>query len=97
MRILQVTLLAGATQVVLNQDFPNGGAQIYCSYLVIQNNAADAIRIGDNTVTATRGIALTPGGSNTATISPVRGTRLSDWWIFGTIGEVIDVLYEVSQ
>lgn len=98
MRILQVTLLAGATQIVANQDFPGGGAQIYCSYLVIQNNSAANLRVGDNTVTATRGLLLTPGGSsNTATINPPRGTRLSDWWLFGTVGDVVDILYEVSQ
>jgi hypothetical protein len=98
MRILQITLLAGATQIVANQDFPNGGAQIYCSYLVIQNNSAASVRVGDNTVSATRGILLTAvGGSNSAEINPPRGTRLSDWWLFGTAGDIVDILYEVSQ
>jgi hypothetical protein len=97
MRILQVTLGSGATQVVANQDAVIGGYNIYCSVLIFQNNASHNVRVGDNTVTASRGILLNPGGSNTLTVCPPHGTLLSQYYLYGTSGDVIDVMYEVSQ
>lgn len=93
MRILQVTLTSAATQISANSN-------IYCSELIIQNNAAAVVRVGDNTVTASKGIVLLPnatppgGGSITNTLIPIRGTHLQDWWLFGTAGNIIDILYE---
>lgn len=93
MRLIQVTLGAGATQISSNSG-------IYCSILIIQNNAAAVVRIGDNTVSATKGIALasgSPGGSSTVQPIIVRGTHLQDWWLFGTAAQVIDILYESAN
>jgi hypothetical protein len=98
MRIGQVTIPAGG-QIALatNQDFVNGGYSIYCSLLIIQNNATHNIRVGDNTVSATKGILLFPTGSITEAPLILRGTLLAQWFIFGTAGDVIDFLYETSN
>lgn len=92
MRLLQVTLLAGATPITTD-------SKIYSSFLVVQNNAAANVRLGDNTVSATRGILLAtaspaPGGSATIQLNFPRGAHLSEWYLFGTAGQVIDILYE---
>lgn len=92
MPLLQVTLGAGATQVSTQN--------IFCRQIFFQNNAANVVRVGnDNTVSATKGMALAPaaggnpGGSLNSGPSPIYYTYLSDWWLFGTAAQVIDVLY----
>lgn len=90
MRLIQVTLGAGATAITTN-------TAIYASFMIIQNNAAAVVRVGDNTVSATKGIALSggaPGGSATAQLTIARGAHLSEWYLFGTATQVIDILYE---
>lgn len=97
MRLIQVTLGAGATQI---SPYNSIGKQIYCSFLIVQNNAAGNVRVGDNTVSATKGILLLPGpggGSLTGQMFRVEGTLLPQWYLFGTQGQLIDVLYEDSQ
>lgn len=95
MRILQVTLTSAATQISANSN-------IYCSLLIIQDNAAALVRVGDNTVSGTKGIVLLPnatppgGGSITSQPLIIRGTHLQDWWLFGTAGNIIDILYETA-
>ena len=88
MRIGQITLGAGRTQLsALNIRF---------AQLVIQNNASHSIRVGDNTVTSSTGILIspgTPGGSFGSTLSIARG-QLSQYYIIGTQNDVIDFLYE---
>ncbi len=88
MRLIQVTLGAAATQVTI--------AKIYSPYVVIQDNAGANCRVGDNTVSATKGILLatgSPGGSITITRADNR-VPLFQYFIFGTAGNIIDVLYE---
>lgn len=94
MVILQVTLLAGATQIAP----PNTGVlpnSKQFQTLIIQNNSAAVIRVGDSTVTATTGISVPDAGG----ILQINlgldycGTDLSEWWIFGTAADVIDVLW----
>lgn len=84
MRILQVTMGAGArTQVTT--------AQIYTPYLSIQLNAGSA-RVGDNTVTTTKGTVL----SSTPFIVQRSDNRiaLSSYFIAAPVGTVVDILYE---
>ena len=94
MRILQVTIGSGTnTQVTTNTN-------IYCTIIVFQDNAGANCRIGDSTVTSTKGIQLatgSPGGSATFQINTPRGSQLSQYYIAGTTGNVIDVLYETAQ
>jgi hypothetical protein len=90
MRILQVTLGAAATQLTTNP-------KLYASALIFQDNAAANVRLGDNTVSSTKGILLSPSGSLTVLVFPFHGTHLVDWYLYGTSGNVIDVLYEEAN
>lgn len=97
MQLLQVTLGAAATPLASAATSTLG---LYCSALVIQNNSASVMRIGDSTVSATRGILLaagTPGGSSTFQIPLERGTLLEQWFVFGTAATVVDVLLETAN
>ena len=86
---LQVILGAGATQISTSNTF--------CRQIIIQNNAAGTMRVGDSTVSATKGIYLAagPGGGsiNSGPASPVYNSYLSDFWVFGTSTQVVDVFY----
>ena len=99
MRILQLTLGSGATQISpnLNSTSPES---IYVSLLVISNSGGHTIRIGDSTVTSTTGIGLATGSPGTPLVlnfETIRGSLLSSWYILGTSGDKIDVLYETAQ
>ena len=87
---------AGATGIHANQ---------YVQWLQIQNNSAHPIRYGTTNKVSTTvpaavaggtagfGILLTNGGGAGAQSTPVTySTMLSEWWIGGTAGDVIDVL-----
>ena len=85
--IAQVTIGAAATQI--------SPLNINVQTLVIQDNAAHNIRVGDSTVTSTNGIAASlSGGSFNLTLNFPRGTILSQWYVAGTQGDVVDFLYE---
>jgi len=86
--LIQVTLGAGATQVSSVSQLVNS--------VTFQNNAGHACRIGDSGVTATKGFALasgSPGGSQTFGPFAVNNVDLFEFYIFGTAGDVIDVLW----
>lgn len=85
MRTIQVTLGATATQVTTGQ--------IYSPFVIIQNNASHSIRVGDNTVTSSKGINVSASGSITIQRSDNR-ILLKSYYIFGTQNDVIDILYE---
>jgi hypothetical protein len=76
-----------------------GGPQIgnlYVQQLQIQNNSGHVMRVGDVTVSATRGIVIAsgaPGGSDNLGAFINYGTYISDWYVFGTTGDVVDFLY----
>ena len=97
--LLQVTLGAGATQcgAAIGANVP--GSQVFCRQLYVQNNAAHVVRVGDPTVSASKGIALlnatTPPGGGSINLGPIAiyNTYLSDIWLFGTAADVIDLFY----
>lgn len=95
MRIFQITMTGSAQQLapLLTQT----AGQIYASALSCQNNGTHAMRIGDNTVTTSRGQAIAANGSIYTAPCPPKGTRLADWWVIGTASDVLDVLYETAQ
>ena len=100
MRLIQVTIAVTGTrqQISPNLNGVNQSNQVYASLLIIQNNGTNNMRIGDNTVSSTKGIVLYPsGGSVTANPFIVRGTMLAQWYIEGTAGDVCDILYETSN
>src|SRR5215475_1936171 len=90
----QVTLLAGPTQ--LSPSIP--GQQVLCRQILIQNNSANNMRLGDANVSATRGIQLNAapgggGGSFNSGATPIFNSYLSDFWLFGTQGDVVDFMF----
>lgn len=91
MRLLQVTIGSETrTQITT--------AQIYTPYLSIQKNTANNCRVGDNTVTTSKGIVIAAG--NTTPQAPLVVHRsdnrvlLSQYYLAGTSGDVVDILYE---
>jgi hypothetical protein len=85
-KCLQVTLGAGATQV--------STAHTQCRQVIVQNNAAHSARLGDATVSATNGqyLAAGPGGGAfNSGPSVAYNSETSDFWLFGTAADVIDV------
>lgn len=94
-RTLQVTLTSSNTSIL------SSGAHLNTRWFVIQNNAAHNIRIGDTNISTTRGILLatgTPGGSFYVAPDPSgSGRDLGGWFINGTSGDVVDVIYDDGQ
>lgn len=100
MKFGQVTIGASGVTQVSTTNF-------YCSVLQFQNNSAHTIRVGDSTVSMTvpaavaggaagKGILIFSTGSNLWAVPIERGTVLSEWWIAGTVGDVIDYGYELT-
>ena len=86
--LLQKALGAGATQLA---PPASPTAQIMCRQIIIQNNAAHSMRLGDSTVSSTKGIYLAAGpGGGTVNSGPVvvYNSYLSDWWAFGTAADL---------
>jgi hypothetical protein len=84
MTIFQVVLGTGATQFPALQSQPQ--------FMTVQNNTSDNMRIGDKTVTSSKGIALGPGGSLTFSLGLDYATRVSEFWVIGTAADVLDVM-----
>jgi hypothetical protein len=86
-RTIQVTLGAGATQISVTAAPFN--------QMIVQNNGS-AARLGDSTVTSTKGIALAASNAvnSTVSIGPFAGQQgdASQFYLFGTNAQVIDVL-----
>lgn len=92
---LQVTIGAANTKVIAV------GAHQNCRWIVIQNNAAHTIRIGDTNITSSRGILLasgSPGGSFYIGPDESGSSRdLGGWYINGTQNDVVDIIYDDGQ
>jgi hypothetical protein len=86
-RSIQVTLGAGATQI--------SATILPFNQMTVQNNGLIA-RLGDATVSATRGISLPAANiaNSVVTIGPFSGQQgdASQYWLFGTAAQVIDIL-----
>lgn len=86
---LQVTIGAGTTQI--------SATSIPVKQLFVQNNAAHTIRVGDKNTTSSRGALISsgsPGGSITSGAFGIQqATDLQQWFINGTNGDVIDIIY----
>jgi hypothetical protein len=88
MKTLQVTIGAGVTRFT-TKDTP-------VRQVIVQNNAAHVMRIGDVNTTASIGAVLasgSPGGS--MNLGPFDTTKenLMDWYVAGTNADVLDVIY----
>jgi hypothetical protein len=89
MRVIEVTLGAGATQLTTDQS-------LYASFMLVSASTAVAT-LGDNTVSSSKGIPLGIGTPLALTFSQPRGSRLSDYWLVGTANDKVEVLYETAQ
>jgi hypothetical protein len=102
---LKVTIGAsGKTQISTALPQPTGGpgnvvgqppvGNTYAQQLIFQNqSAANNMWIGDATTTNTNGLLLTPSGTSNFGAFINYGSYLSDWWVVGTPGDVLFVLY----
>ena len=95
MRVIEVTLGSGATQITPDQN-ATGASQIYVTTLVIAPAGATAT-LGDDTVTATKGIPISTTVPLVLTFDTPRGSLLSQYWLYGTPGDKVEVLYETAQ
>lgn len=63
----------------------------------IENNAGNVMHVGDSTVSTTRGISLAANGVATSFVhmGPHKALNmdLTEWWVAGTSGDVLDFLY----
>jgi hypothetical protein len=100
--LLKVTIAATGTPQQITKSLPSnnlGGnagfdsANIYVQQLIFQNQGDNDMHIGDVTTSSTNGLLLS--GSGTANFGAFinYGTYLSDWWVVGTEGDVLMVLY----
>jgi len=91
MHLLQVTLTAAATPLIPKAVTPANSATF--SIFNVQNNAIHNCRIGDTSVSATRGLLLLAnGGTFTATPALQFTGDLTEFYLFGTAGDVIDIM-----
>lgn len=98
MRIAQITMTGSLQRITADiENTPGGGYNIYCSVLSMQNNGSNQMRTGDNTTTITRGQLIQPSGAIYTAPVPPKGTRLCDWYVIGTSGDKLDILYETAQ
>jgi hypothetical protein len=95
MRVIQL-VMTGAPVQLLVPSAQNPQGNVAASLMMVQANTANAT-IGDNTVTATKGIVLTAGTVYPFDFSAVRGSLLSQYWFFGTSSDTVTVLYETAQ
>lgn len=95
MHLLQVTIASTGTAQPIIPLAVQPASQNPFSVLVVQNNAAHSVRIGDSTVSTTKGILLasgSPGGSQTIEPAIQYTGDLREFWIVGTAADVIDFM-----
>ena len=101
---LKVTIGAsGKTQISTALPQPTGGSgnvvgqppvgNIYAQQIIFQNQGANDMHLGDASTTSTNGLLLSSGGGANVGAFINYGTYLSDWWVVGTAGDVLFVLY----
>jgi hypothetical protein len=95
MRSLQTIIAStGVAQKIL--PAANNPNTVYpFQWVTFQNNASHSMRIGDSSVSATKGVLLaagTPGGSLTIAPGHQYTTGLDEFYVEGTAGDVLDVM-----
>jgi hypothetical protein len=82
---LQVTLTGSAQKITANN--------VVAYSLNFQNNAAAVMRVGDSTVTASKGHSLAASGGNWD-VPLMAPTQLSSFYVIGTSTQLLDVTYD---
>lgn len=87
MKTLQVTIGAGLTQVTTTS--------IVCRQVQFENNATHNIHVGDSLTSGSRGALLLPNSVGSQNFGPFAGDYLdlSQFFISGTNGDVVDLIY----
>jgi hypothetical protein len=95
MYLIQCTIAStGVAQPIIPRAVVPGNSKSF-SYFVCQNNASHSIRIGDSTVSTTKGILIspgTPGGSQTITPALQYSGDLTEFYIIGTANDIVDFM-----
>lgn len=95
MRVIELTM-TGAAQQILVPSAQAPAANVAVSLLLIQP-ATTSATLGDNTVTATKGIVIPATNVTPLVFSQPRGSLLAQYWIIGTSGNKVEILYETAQ
>lgn len=90
MYTLQVTQSGSAIQVVPRDAIVQHPTN-YQS-VTFQNNGAAVMRVGDKSVSTTKGYSLAAGASVTFTCPQGYSETLNDFWTIGTATQVLDVI-----
>lgn len=93
----QVTIPNPAAPIALVKGVTPAATRVPCYEIIVQKNTANAIRVGDSTVSATTGIAV--AASNAAPgpvyLGPYTNLALdlATTFVIGTAGDVVDFAY----
>jgi hypothetical protein len=92
MHLLQVTITTTAvSQPILSPAVVPGRITPFQQFIP-QNNGSNNMRIGDAGVSATRGIIIGPSGSANVAPQLSYSGDLSEFYVNGTAGDVLDIL-----
>ena len=95
MYLLQCTIAStGVAQPIIPKAVVPGNSKSF-SHFVCQNNSGHSIRLGDSSVSTTKGILIeagTPGGSQTITPALQYTGDLTEFYIVGTAADLIDFM-----
>jgi hypothetical protein len=99
MYLMQVILLDSVPTPLIPKSLAPANSRSFSVITFQNNNATGEIRIGDATVSATRGIMIDPaattgkaGGAYTITPSLQFTGDLTEFYFYGTAGAIVDVM-----
>ena len=87
-KTLQITQTGSAVQLA--------ASSVFARWVILQNNAAAAMRLGDSNVTASIGMSLSATGVPYVLPPMPDGSHydLSQWYTIGTNTQLLDVVYD---
>ena len=92
MHLLQVTIAStNKPQPIIPAAVVPGRVMPF-QQLITQNNGSNEMRIGDSSVSSTRGIVLWPSGSNTVSLALQYSGDLTEFYVNGTAGDILDIM-----
>lgn len=93
--LLQVTIAATNTAQPLVSPAQGGIANaINYQFVLFQNNGSNTMRLGDASVSNTKGIIIQQTGSLESSLALTYTGTINSWYVAGTQGDVLDILYE---
>lgn len=93
MYLLQFTIPAsGLLQLTSQGVEPLLSGPTFQEMTIQNNNASGSLRIGDSTVSSTRGIEISANGGIFQTRNPLSWNFLNQFYVYGASGATVDVL-----